>query len=145
MPASVIIRDTIKEWIAIVQTAIMDGSIGLLARAWRVATHQYRQLNQGNPKFQPHRSFIKGIITNMVSILISLNWQPIMHNLWVDNQGVKLIIDYEKECFKIIANQLIDTRIMFESIRASAHYCGAGMEHGIDWDASLVLLRDFKD
>ena len=78
-------------------------------------------------------------------MLISLNWQPIMHNLWVDSQGVKLIIDYEKDCYKIIANQLIDTRIMFESIRASSHYCGASMEHGIDWEASLVLLRDFND
>ena len=81
----------------------------------------------------------------MVSILISLNWQPIMHNLWIDNQGVKLILDYDNITFRTIAKQLIDTRIMFESIRASSHFCGAGMEHGIDWEATLVLIRDFKD
>ena len=83
-------------------------------------------------------------MTNVIVMLKSLGWQPIMHNLWQDHNMCKTVIDYSDVSLNSLAAELVARRVQFDTARASYHYLGTGMLEGVDWDSSSLSPVQFR-
>ena len=87
-----------------------------------------------------------GILSNVVLLLVSLGWDPIAFNVWRDPQK-ELWVSGQNEKSKsdnVIIYAIADSSNFKQLQRASKHYNGKGIEHGIDWATTLKWLNNLR-
>ena len=80
-------------------------------------------------------------MSNAIYILLDAGWDPLAYNCWVDTSGDKWILTDSSASPNIVASALAKSRFNVDLIRASSHYCGQGIENGIDYNATVAVLR----
>ena len=79
--------------------------------------------------------------SNVICLLYRLDWKPRHLNVWDDHDGGTWIWDNEKTSTKILVSILSDKYNADALPNASHHYCGEGLEHGIDYRNTMAWLR----
>ena len=141
MPVSVIIRENVREWMAVVFKHITEEHTSEnIAKVWQDTVTELATLAPA--KLTTH---IKGVLSNIVTLLMRCKWKPYKYNEWIMPQGTPLHIQYthdNKDSIKAISSLLIDSQLAIDCFRASDHYNGFGMERGgVDWFASMRLIK----
>ena len=78
-PRARIIRETFRVWFDVYRTLI-DSDADMLRQAWADAKQEFQ--SYGKSVFR-----IKGLLSNMVYILLSAGWDPISIDCWFDPKG----------------------------------------------------------
>ena len=85
---------------------------------------------------------IRGPLGVVIDWLKHLGWKPLNYNLWHTHvEHEYFIYNKSQNSGKTIINALIDRSNSLDAVRAHCHYCGEGMESGIDWSLSTQWYR----
>ena len=85
---------------------------------------------------------IRGPMGVVIDWLSQLGWKPMNYNLWHTHvEHEYFIYNKSQNSGKTIINALVDRSNEIDAERAQCHYCGEGMEGGIDWDNSTQWYR----
>ena len=136
-PRARVIRETIRNWFDAL--AFFQGAEDkqMLRSAWLEAK---RVLLDAKAPF----NFIKGLMSNIIYILISAGWQPISVDAWADPHGDLYVLS-KTASPDIVASLIINYFFKKNLVKASTGFEGKGMEDGVDTDATLALVRKSKN
>ncbi len=135
-PKARIIRETIRAWVDVSRfsTNIIDD----IRVAWSVAVSNIT-------KSAKPRDLVKGIMSNLICILLAAGWHPSVYNCWRDDAGdVWTLTDFSVSP-DIVASAVIKAVCARDLVRASTHYNGKGIQHGIDYHNTMACTRSLKD
>ena len=90
--------------------------------AWAKA---YRLLEADNAE-----KHIRGIMTNMISLLLKANWKPTTVSCWTDPEGYKWVLSGASVALDLVAAAINKSFFDIELVRAADHYLGKGLENG---------------
>ena len=83
-------------------------------------------------------SSIRGPLSVVIDMLNSFGWTPLNYNVWHTHvPDISFIINAKEQSTKTVINALIDRCNILDAERAQLHYCGQGMQGGVDWDTTL--------
>ena len=118
------------------------GMISDLRSAWLEAK-KYLTILRGTNSHNSYKG-VRGIVSNVMSLLFNLKWEPVAWNCWRCPRGDPWIMDDHSVAPHIIAHKIIQTAHHIDLINAQHHFNGMGMADGIDWFVSLSLHRSWK-
>ena len=104
--------------------------------AWAKA---YRLLEADNAE-----KHIRGIMTNIISLLLKANWKPTTVNCWIDPEGYKRVMSGASVAPDVVAAAINKPFFNIELVRAADHYLGKGLEFGLHYNATMAWLRNLK-
>jgi hypothetical protein len=137
-PRARVIRETTIAWFQflanIKDTAVIDG----LRAVWG-------EVHNHLAKFQNAQAHVRGIINNVVCILLQAGWYPHSYNCWKDHEGSTYVLTGNHISPNVVANAIIKTFLFIDLVRASKHHDGKGMEHGIDFRNTVKSVISLKD
>ena len=82
-------------------------------------------------------------MSNVISILLFLGWEPVEFHTWKDNNGIYWHLNSRVPPL-VCVKALVDSYVDRELERASQHFDGAGLDGGVDWDSTLHIIRNAK-
>ena len=85
-----------------------------------------------------------GPMTATMATLIDLGWDLSTPGLWVDYTGKKWVPDLMADKQPVL-DLVRDSAIEIIQTSAATGWCGKGLEHGVDWDATLALYRHIQE
>ena len=133
-PRARIIRETIRAWFSILNSATND-EIADIRLAWSKARDSVTQLLD---------DAVCGLMSNIILILHRAKWIPRLYNRWSDGCGTAWVLSGGFSSPDLVANTIIKSYADLDLERAQAHYCGKGMGQGVHFPATLGLIRTFK-
>ena len=136
-PRARLIRDTIRAWIGLLRTLNPEEIIDLRA-AWAKAKETLTSCDK------PINN-VTGILSNVICILIQAKWSPIAYNVWRDDIGNIWAIVNLKISPDNVATAIYHSYLRIDLARASQHYNGRGIEHGVDFENTFRYPRAIKD
>ena len=85
-------------------------------------------------------------MSNVIFILVSLGWEPVAFNIWRDPQNELWISgqNVKSKSDNVVINAIVDSSNFKQTQRASKHYNGKGIEHGIDWATTLKYVNKLR-
>ena len=81
----------------------------------------------------------------MIYIIITCNWNPIAFNVWEDENGDLWALTGGTVSPNVVASALIKAHFNTDLRRAASHYDGLGMLEGIDFHATMALMRSLSN
>ena len=151
-PRARIIKETLANWFQLVQIKTDQNDTNELRAAWaRVKDGILNEYNKVEHADDDKRrtsaaKLVVGILSNVVLLLVSLGWDPMAFNVWTDPQK-ELWVSGQNEKSKsdnVIIYAIADSSNFKQLQRASKHYNGKGIEHGIDWATTLKWLNNLR-
>ncbi len=126
-----------REWFCIVEQVSHTPVLGDLRVAWSRALNTLKDL--------PHtKRVITGLMTNVICITLMAGWYPATYNMWRDPDGNSWVLDSNISSDNV-SNAIIRSLLRLDLLKAQCHHNGAGLQDGLDWNASLYLLRSSSD
>ncbi len=135
-PRARIIRETINAWFQLLAGSDSD-LINNIRVAWGIAKNLL--LSSKSPVTQ-----IKGLMSNIIYILLSAKWSPAQDNRWIDTNGDTWILLDSTASPNVLSAALIKTFFLSDLSTAANHYNGLGIQHGIDFNMTMELHRNYK-
>ena len=80
-------------------------------------------------------------MANVIDLLFRVRWTPRGFNVWRDRNTQLWIMAEGSHAPHIVANAIVEDLVRDKLDKASSHYPGKGLQHGVDWNISLSLLR----
>ncbi len=151
-PRARIIKETLANWFQLVQVKTDQKDTNELRAAWaRVKDgilNEYNKVDHAddNERYTSAAKLVVGILSNVILLLVSLGWEPTAFNIWRDPQK-EFWVSGQNEKSKsdnVIIYAIVDSSNFKQLQRASKHYNGKGIEHGIDWATTLKWLNRLK-
>ena len=134
-PKARVVRETIRAWFKILR--ICKGKMmNQLKQAW---PKQLKTMLNNN-----HIKNVKGIMSNVMYILLKAKWFPTSVIEWKDANGATWSMGGTKVSPDIVAAAIIKDLLLIDLQRAADHYNGLGLQNGIHYNATSALLRKFK-
>jgi hypothetical protein len=133
-PRARIVRDTIRAWVAILRD-LSGNPLTRLRVAW--ANARNKLVADNIPKN------IRGLMSNIINILIRAGWDPRQFNVWNDDDGSTWAIVSVKASPDSVAAAIIKSYHRADLKRACGHHNGGGMQDGIDYHNTMNVLRAF--
>ena len=128
-PKARIIRETLNTFFQLTFEMLRNKQERDLRDAWMIAKAQHDKLGTAS---------IRGPLSVVIDMLKSLGWTPLSYNVWHTHEhNMSFIINSKEQSTKTVINALIDRCNSLDAERAQLHYCGEGMQGGIDWDTTL--------
>ena len=126
-----------RSWFEILRTS--DGkTIEDIRQAWPIAKNNLLDFNC-------KITCVRGLMSNVLYILIKGDWDPIAFNYWKDpDKAGWAIVDWSVSP-DIVAAAITKSYFSKDLTRAALHYNGKGMEGGIDTDITFRHLKSRKD
>ena len=87
---------------------------------------------------------VHGIMSNVISLLFRLNWNPQHIDVWATPQGKPYKFDAANNNITPLLHDIIDSYNKLPYGRAAKHYDGGGMEHGVEWGYTLSLVHSMR-
>ena len=137
-PSARMILETITAWIATVRRFLQTSTADDLRNAWIKARSEIIIARKEKPVSM---AGTRGIMSNVISMLLNLRWEPVSFNVWRDIVTGSWVLDDWSVAPHIVAQGLSDSDLNLKLQKASEHYNGKGIENGIDWEISLNLTR----
>ena len=135
-PYARIIREVVVSWFRVFKLNTFQIPIGELKRAWAIARDKFKTTNN-------NFNNVKGIMSNVIYLLISLKWNPISIDEWYASDGSIWRLSFSESPNSLI-RELIRSFNKLECLKASKHRNGLGMQLDVDWNLSLALHRKLK-
>ena len=110
--------------------------VGELGAAWSKA---YNILKHDNSE-----KHIRGVMSNLISMLLKAKWDPSTMNRWTGEDNIKWVMSGTKVSPDMVAAALNKQFFSIELARAAGHYLGKGLENGLHVNATLSWLRNIK-
>ncbi len=85
---------------------------------------------------------IRGIMSNMIFILISAKWSPVACNAWRDHEGTLWVLNNSSVSPDIVASAICKSHFLIDLRRAASHHNGAGLQNGIDYNTTMRWVRN---
>ena len=133
-PRARIIRDTFREWFCIVRSFTDVCQIRLLMDAWTSAISSLASTPASCRK-------VRGLLSNVICILLRAGWSPSAFNRWEDRDGDVWILNGSISPDKC-SSAVIKSMLSVELVRANEHCDGKGIANGVDFNATLSLVRN---
>ncbi len=133
-PRSRLVRETISVWFDVLKQCDAEVTRDL-GEAWFRAKTKC----ENNPKYP-----VRGIMTNLICILLKAKWIPQAMDCWIDPQGASWTMTGVLVSPNIIATVINRDLFMGELKRAATHYNGKGIENGIHVNSTFAVLRNLK-
>jgi hypothetical protein len=108
------------------------------------AKHRKCAISLENKGHHKHK-YVKGLMSNVICMLLHLNWKPLFWNEWHDSRGNQYKLYDTKKVAISVAPALVDSYIAISLHRADAHYEGQGVAQGVDWNTSLIYHRHLEN
>ena len=83
-------------------------------------------------------------MTNVISILLKAKWTPGLYNCWVSPEGDVYTLTEGEVSPNVIINAIAKSHFNLDLVRAANHFDGKGIEEGIDFHATMAVLRSLK-
>jgi len=131
-PRSRLVRETIGAWFQLL-SSLSPACIDLLRKAWFEA-----RTSLGD---NPCVNDIKGILSNVIYILIKARWKPIAYNAWRDEDQSLWVLTPGEVSPNAVTAAIVKATTRVELKNAALHYNGLGIQDGIDLDSTLSLTR----
>jgi len=131
-PRARIIRETMSAWFKLVLD-LNSVELYNLRCAWGKAKLAIR----GNTCV----SQVLGLMSNVIYILVKAGWEPFAYNLWTDDEGATWTMTSRLFSPNIVSAALAKSYLALDLRRAETHYNGQGIKNGIDFEATLIVLR----
>ncbi len=80
----------------------------------------------------------------MIYIIMSCKWNPISFNVWEDENGDIWTLTGSTVSPNVVASALIKAHFNSDLRRAASHYDGLGMHEGIDFHATMAVIRSLS-
>ena len=130
-PYARIIKELVISWFRVYKLNMCGIPIINISKAWHIALNKI-------VAFPTNTNNIRGIMTNIINMLLTLNWKPTHFNEWTDRNGEKwkLCLD---ESPRDLIRQLISDFNDRELIKASSFRSAIGIEGNICWPFTLAL------
>ena len=95
-------------------------------------------------KIDPREPQVKGIMSNLILILIKAKWDPESLYQWRDPRGTRWTMAGVSTSPDVVANIINRDFLNIELHRADGHYNGSGLKNGLHINATLKILRKLK-
>jgi len=135
-PRARIVRELIRAWFQLLRMCSTT-MIGELRVAWSKA---YNVLRHDNVE-----RHIRGIMSNLISMLLKAKWDPSTMNCWTGDDDTKWVMSGTTVSPDTVAAALNRKFFNMELARAAGHYLGKGLENGLHVNATLSWLRNIRD
>ncbi len=161
-PRARIVRETIRSWFDVLSQS--KDQFSDIRVAWSIAVEELsvastvvsQALAENEAFLCKNASFSlrrcanvpakpKGIMSNLISILVAAGWQPTLFNCWTDESGDRWVLTDFSVSSDVVANAIIKAFFSKELVRAATHYNGKGIQDGIDFHNSMFIPRTLKD
>ena len=146
-PYARIIRETLSLWFQIIRHFHKHALLDTLRDSWTKAKTAMLQYFS-RPDTQEFSAFkqIKGLVSNVIFILLSCGWSPRTFNVWDDPEKDtwRMVIGPKTRADNLVIYALVDSYNSIQCARADNHYNGRGIAKGIDWNNTLRLLLSLK-
>ena len=110
--------------------------IGELRVAWSKA--------YGFLKHDNSAKHIRGVMSNLISLLLKAGWDPSTINCWIGDNNTKWVMSGIAVSPDTVAAALNRKLFDMQLARAAGHYLGKGLENGLHVNATLSWLRNIK-
>ena len=115
-PRSRIVRESLRVWFDVLRN-IKPSVLGDLRLAWAKA----RDLLIKEPK----DIHVKGVMSNLILLLIKANWFPEQVHVWRDPRGTRWTLAGSLYSPDVVAAKINHDFLNIELQRADSHYCGS--------------------
>ena len=83
-------------------------------------------------------------MSNVISTLLSIGWSPSHVDIWVSPSGEVFRLNSLSDNPAPLISDLIDSYNSPQFPRTAKHFEGGGLQDGVDWGATLQLLRSLR-
>ena len=135
-PKARIVRETIQAWFKLLRLADSN-TISKIKQAWPIAVEAVKQPNGIQN--------VKGIMSNLILFLIKAGWFPTNLFSWKDPREANWTMSGVTTSPDIVAAAVIKDLFDIDLKRGANHYNGKGIEKGIHYNATVRVLRNFKE
>ena len=143
-PQARIVHETIIAWFRTIHDFLINGDHTDVVIAW-AKVHATIKVARKDATYSIAGT--RGLMSNVISILFNLGWQPTTYNMWEDAvTGPWALTNANASVAPhIVIRKLIDTahrnRLYTD---AHLHHNGGGLKNGVDWDCTLSYHRTLK-
>jgi len=137
-PRARLIRETIRAWINLIKNIDEHLLIDVRA-AWAKAKEAL------SSAVGSKANGIKGILSNVIYILIQANWVPVAFNVWRDHEGSIWTLTNFKVSPDVVATAIYHAFLELDLLRAARHHNGEGIQFGVDLTNTFRYPRNIKD
>ena len=87
------------------------------------------------------------IMSNIIYIVLTVGWTPTAYTIWTDTAHTMWISSTgpKAKADNVIIYAVVDASNDIQLKRACAHFCGQGIENGIDWNATYQTNTYFRN
>ena len=107
-PAAKVINETMKAWFAVLHEYLITGKEKDIRIAWRRAVTHIKKLRKDR---QHSNAGIKGIMSNVISLLLNLRWSPSSFDTWIDPVTGAWTIGDASVAPHILIKKLVDSAV----------------------------------
>ncbi len=87
---------------------------------------------------------MKGILSNVLGMLLRLGWDPMHVDLWQNPSGEVYKFRAAKDNVAPLLYDIIDSYNNLQYPRAAQHYDGKGIQDGIEWSYTLTVMYSWR-
>jgi hypothetical protein len=128
----------LKSWIFTIKNIHKLNKLHDLRSAWSKAVQYYKQQPSPISKVKA-----RGIMSNVITLLLDMNWKPLTYNCWQDPNDKYFVLDDYTIAPHNFAKTFNKWYIIPDLLRADRHFDAGGILHGIDFETTLSLIRSF--
>ena len=150
-PWQAILKELVLLWIKLMPKYYAEAPIDL-ALAWSKAK---QELCEGPTpttfeeirKVKIRWRFVSGPLSNVVACLYTLGWNPVAFYEWISPNGDSWTIPTTPGyafCPYYLVYAIQDQAAALLWAKASQHFNGKGLEHGVAYNYSISLLRNYR-
>ncbi len=132
-PKARLIRETLRSWFEILRLA-PTRTIDDIRSAWPKARNTL--MSAPSPI-----SSVKGVMSNVIYILLQAGWDPVSFTLWVEVNGSELVIAGDRISANAVAAAVTRSTLLLDLKSASSHYDGFELQDGVDYHNSMSVSR----
>lgn len=90
-------------------------------------------------------SKVRGLISNVIGLLVTLGWKPVQFNKWTSDLDKQWAFNHSVPCAATpVIFALQDAYIRSQWRKASLHYLGSGLEKGVAHEYTMSYIRECR-
>ena len=136
-----IIHETITAWFNTLCDYLSRGNHIDVIRAWSKA---HKTLKNSRKNAEYSNAGTRGLMSNVISMLLNLGWYPTAYNVWEDPVTGTWTLTDASVAPHVVIRKLIDSSHTNRLAQASLHHNGEGMQKGVDWNCTLSYSRSLN-
>ena len=132
-PCARIIHETITAWFHILHEYLTRGKQADIHAAWNEAHATLRKARKDCKFFN---AGTRGLLSNVISVLLNVGWKPTTYNLWHDPDTGPWVLSDASVAPHIVIRKVINSAHAKRMLDAQHHHNAKGIGDGVDWNCT---------